>query len=167
MNPISIRRAERDDLPALAAIYNHYVVHTHVSFDLEPPTLDERGEWLAGFAATGRYQCFVAVKDGTAIGWACSGRFKDRKAYGTSVETSVYLAPDGQGLGLGTRLYETLIGALGGEDVHRLVAVIALPNAASVALHEKLGFRHVGTFSQIGRKFDRFWDVAWYGRKMA
>lgn len=162
MNGVSIRRVEVRDLPALLAIYNHYVVNTHVTFDLEPRTLVERKEWLDGFAATGRHRCFVAARDGTAIGWACSGKFKEKAAYRTSVETSVYLAPGEEGRGLGRRLYETLIENLKGEDVHRLFAGIAQPNMASVALHEKLGFRHVGTYPEIGRKFGRFWNVGLY-----
>lgn len=163
MNPISIRRAEQSDLLALLAIYNHFVAHTHVTFDLEPRTLEQRQVWFDGFAATGRYQCFVAVRDDLPIGWACSTRFKEKQAYETSVETSIYLAPDENEQGTGTRLYETLIDALKGEDVHRLFAGIAQPNDGSVLLHLKLGFRHVGTFAQVGRKFARFWDVAWYG----
>lgn len=164
MNQISIRRAEQRDLPALLAIYNHYVVHTHVTFDLEPRTLKQRQEWFDSFADTGRYQCFVAVKGGAAIGWACSMKFKDKAAYETSVETSIYLAPGESDQGHGTRLYETLFEALKGADVHRLFGGIAQPNDASVLLHLKVGFRHVGTYTQVGRKFDRYWDVAWYGR---
>lgn len=164
MNPISIRRAEQSDLPALLAIYNHFVVHTHVTFDLEPRTLQQRQAWFDSFAEDGRYQCFVAVRDGIPIGWACSTRFKEKEAYETSVETSIYLAPGESEQGTGTRLYETLIDALRREDVHRLFGGIAQPNDASVLLHLKVGFRHVGTFTQVGRKFGRYWDVAWYGR---
>jgi phosphinothricin acetyltransferase len=91
---ITIRRAEPGDLPALLDIYNHYVVHTPSTFDVEPRTLEQRRQWLDGFAPTGRYQCFVAVKAGRAIGWAASSRYKDRAAYDTSIETSIYLAPE-------------------------------------------------------------------------
>lgn len=164
MTDTVIRRAEARDLPALLAIYNHYVVNTHVTFDVEPRTLAQRQEWFDGFAETGRHQCFVAAREGTAIGWACSGKFKEKAAYGTSVETSVYLAPGEEGQGTGRRLYEILFKALEREDVHRLFAGIAQPNEASVALHLKMGFRHVGTYTEVGRKFGRFWDVAWYGR---
>ena len=164
MSLISIRRAEQSDLPALLAIYNHYVVHTHVTFDLEPRTLEQRQAWFDTFSDTGRYQCFVAVRDGVAMGWACSTKFKEKEAYETSVETSIYLAPGESDQGHGTRLYETLIDALKREDVHRLFAGIAQPNDASVLLHLKVGFRHVGTYPEVGRKFGRFWDVAWYGR---
>ena len=99
---------------------------------------------------------------GVAIGWASSGPFKDRAAYDTSVETSVYLAPGEQGQGAGRRLYQTLFDALAREDVHRAFGGIALPNEASVGLHLAMGFHHVGTYSEVGRKFGQFWDVAWY-----
>ena len=160
MSEVSIRRVEPGDLPALLAIYNHYVVHTPITFDLEPRTLAQRREWLDGFAPAGRYQCFVAVKRGAAIGWACSAKFKDKAAYETSAEASIYLAPGEAGQGLGRRLYETLFAALQGEDLHRLYAGITVPNDASVAMHETMGFRLVGTYDEVGRKFGRFWDVA-------
>lgn len=166
MNRISIRRAEARDLAALLAIYNHYVVATHVTFDIEPRTVEQRRAWLDGFSDSGRHQCFVADKDGVAIGWACSARFKEKAAYDTSVETSVYLAPGESGQGLGRRLYESLFEALAGEDVHRMFAGVALPNDASIALHQKMGFGLVGTYPEVGRKFGRYWDVSWYSRNV-
>lgn len=166
MSQVSIRRAVQADLPTLLSIYNHYVAHTHVTFDLEPRTLAQRQAWFDGFADRGRHQCLVAVKDGAPIGWACSGRFKEKAAYQTSVETSVYLVPGEGRQGLGRRLYEELFTALGGEDVHRAFAGIALPNDASVALHRAMGFEPVGVYREVGHKFGRFWDVAWFGRAM-
>ena len=167
MNRVSIRRAAQPDLPALLDIYNHYVVNTPITFDLEPRTLNQRQDWLDGFAETGRYQCFVAVKGGAPIGWACSGTFKEKAAYAPSVETSIYLAPGETGQGLGRRLYETLFAALKGEDVHRLFAGVTLPNEASAALHRGFGFMPIGTYPEVGRKFGRYWDVAWFWRAMA
>lgn len=164
MSKVSIRRAVQADLPALLAIYNHYVAETHVTFDLEPRTLEQRQAWFDAFAPAGRHQCIVAARDGAAIGWACSGTFKEKAAYQTSVETSIYLAPGESGQGLGRRLYEELFTALSGADVHRAFAGIALPNDASIALHRALGFEPVGVYQEVGRKFGRFWDVGWYGR---
>ena len=166
MAEIVIRRVIQDDLPALLAIYNHYVVHTPVTFDLEPRTLAQRQAWLDTFAPAGRYQCFVAARDGAAIGWANSGKFRERAAYDTSVETSVYLAPGEQGKGLGRSLYRALFDALAAEDVHRAYGVVTLPNEASVGLHLAMGFSHIGTLGEVGRKFGKFWDVAWYGRAL-
>ena len=163
----NIRRVEARDLAALLNIYNHYVTTTHISFDVEPRTLEQRRAWFDSFAEAGRHQCFVADRDGVAIGWASSGKFKDRAAYDTSVETSVYLAPGEGGKGLGRLLYGTLFDALAKEDVHRCFGGIALPNEASIGIHLAMGFRHVGTYTEVGRKFSRFWDVAWYEKAMA
>jgi len=166
MTDIAIRHAEQGDLPELLAIYNHYVVHTPITFDLEPRTLAQRQEWFDDFGKTGKYQCFVAVNDGRILGWVCSARFKEKAAYSSSIETSVYLRPDTIGKGIGRRLYQTLFEALVGEDVHRAFGGITLPNDASVALHRAVGFEHIGTYPEIGRKFGKYWDVALYLRKM-
>ena len=129
-----------------------------------PKTLQQRQVWLDSFASSGRHQCFVAARDGHAIGWACSGKLREKAAYATSVEASIYLAPGEQGKGLGRRLYQTLFDALAEETVHRAFGGITQPNEASVGLHLAMGFSHVGTYREVGRKFGRFWDVAWYGR---
>ena len=164
MTDTTIRRAVAADLPALLDIYNHYVLNTAITFDIEPRTLEQRREWFSQFSGSGRYQCFVAAKDGAAIGWACSSRFKDRAAYDTTVETSIYLAPGATGAGFGRRLYETLFEAISGENVHRIFAGATLPNEASVKLHEAMGFALIGVQPQVGRKFGKFWDVAMFMR---
>jgi len=164
MSGSRIRRAAAPDVPVLLDIYNHYVVHTHITFDLQPLSLEQRLAWFGKFGDDGRYQCFVAEQDGRPIGWACSGTFKERAAYDSSVETSVYLTPGVTGRGIGRRLYETLLEALRGADVHRAYGGIAQPNDASVRLHEAVGFAHIGTYREVGRKFGRFWDVALYER---
>jgi phosphinothricin acetyltransferase len=160
MTDLAIRPVEQGDLPALLDIYNHYVVHTPVTFDLEPRTLAQRQEWLDQFSPAGKYRCFVAVHGGRAIGYACSAKFKEKEAYATSIETSIYLAPGEAGQGIGSRLYGTLFDALKGEDIHRAFGGVTLPNAPSVGVHRALGFDHIGTYPQIGRKFGRYWDVA-------
>ena len=167
MSDIAIRLVRRADLPALLEIYNHYVVHTPITFDLEPRTLAQRQEWLDQFAATGRYRCFVADRGGQPIGWACSARFKEKEAYATSIETSIYLAPGEGGQGLGRRLYGALFESLQGEDIHRAFGGVTLPNEASVGVHRALGFEHIGTYREIGRKFGRYWDVALYLKALA
>jgi phosphinothricin acetyltransferase len=160
MTDTTIRRAGLADLPALLDIYNHYVLNTPVTFDIEPRTLAQRREWFGQFSDGGRYQCFVPVRDGQALGWVCSARFKEKEAYATTIETSIYLAPGEGGKGLGRRLYETLFGAITGEDIHRIFAGTTLPNEASVNLHKAMGFRLVGVQPEVGRKFGKFWDVA-------
>jgi len=163
---LSIRRARSSDLPALLDMYNYYIENTHITFDLQPRTLEERGCWLAQFHESGRHQCFVAEESGNVLGWASSSRFKDRAAYDTSVETTVYLAPGETGRGLGRKLYEALFGALSREDVHRAYGGIATPNPASIRLHEAMGFARVAAYREVGRKFGRFWDVDVYERAM-
>jgi phosphinothricin acetyltransferase len=164
MDETAFRRAEIADVQSLLEIYNYYVVHTHITFDLEPRTLDQRLAWFATFRDSGRYQCLVAERGGNVIGWASSSPFKERAAYQTSVETSVYLSPGVVGQGIGRRLYSALLERLKREDVHRAYGGIAQPNEASVRLHERLGFALIGTYREVGRKFDRLWDVAIYER---
>ncbi|MBD3666693.1 MAG: N-acetyltransferase family protein [Parvibaculaceae bacterium] len=157
-----IRRAGSGDLARLTEIYNHYIVHTPITFDLEEKTVEARADWLAQFKVSGRHQCFVAVdEDERALGWACSGPFRPKAAYAPSVEVSIYLDPQTGGQGLGTALYDRLFAALRDEDVHRALAGVTLPNPASLALHRRFGFQDVGRYSQVGRKFDRYWDVLW------
>jgi phosphinothricin acetyltransferase len=160
MTDVTIRRVEQADLPALLDIYNHYVLTTPITFDLEPRTLAQRQTWLDQFSAGGKYRCFVATRAARAIGWACSAQFKEKAAYATTVETSVYLAPDDTGRGLGRKLYGVLFDALRGEDIHRAYAGVTLPNDASAGLHKAMGFRLIGVQPEVGRKFGRFWDVA-------
>ena len=167
MFSLQIRPAVATDLPRLTEIYNHYVVHTPVTFDVEPYTVERRQGWFDQFGPTGRYRLLVAEEGGRVIGYAGTTRFRPKAAYETTVETTVYCTPDCLGKGIGRQLYAALFAALQGEDIHRFVAGYALPNAASAALHEKFGFKLVGVFTEIGRKFGRYWDVAWTERKAA
>ena len=164
----AIRFAESADLNRLVEIYNHYVVETHVTFDTEPFTVAERIQWFNQFAETGRYRLLVAEADEGIVGYATSTYFKPRAAYNTSVETTVYLDPQQHGHGIGTRLYGELIGQLIAEEsVHRAYAGIALPNDGSVALHRRLGFERVGSYHEVGFKFDRYWDVDWFEKDVS
>jgi len=158
-----VRPATRSDLPALVGIYNHYVRESHCTFDTVTFSEETRMPWWSQFDGA-RYQCWVAELDGRVHGYACTAPLKPKPAYATSVEISVYLAPGSGGQGLGRRLYETVLPALEQHDVHRAYALIALPNDASVALHERFGFERVAHLREVGRKFDRYWDVAWYER---
>lgn len=165
---IEVRPARPEDLSALTQIYNHYVLNTAVTFDVRPFTVEQRRVWSADFATRGRYRLMVAeTSDGKLVGYAASRRFRPQHAFDTSVESSIYCAPGATGHGTGTRLYRALFDALAGEDIHRIVAAITLPNPASLALHEALGFRRIGTLTEAGRKFGRYWDVAWYERPLS
>ena len=161
-----IRPATPDDLPAINDIYNHYVADTHITFDDQPTSMDDRREWFSHYAGTGRHRLFAAEDDGVVIGYATSSRLRPKPGYLTSVETSIYLAPAATGRGIGSRLYEALFKSIEGEDLHRAYAGIALPNPASIALHEKFGFKRVALFTEQGRKFGRFWDVAWFEKPL-
>ena len=147
MGAPTIRPAVPADLQALTDIYNHYVVHTTVTFDLRPWTVEERRPWFDAHALTGRHRLVVAVDDGDqVIGYASTSRWRPKAAYDTTVETSVYCRPGAVGRGCGSALYAALFEAIAGEDVHRLVAGVSLPNPASIKLHERFGFRPVGIF---------------------
>jgi phosphinothricin acetyltransferase len=163
---VHVRPAGENDLEAINGIYNHYVVETHITFDEEPMTMEARREWFSHYAATGRHRLLVATEGEVVVGYASSSRFRPKVGYLTSVETSIYLAPDATGRGAGRKLYAELFKAIEGEDLHRAYAGIALPNPASIALHEKLGFKRVALFSEQGRKFGRYWDVAWFEKPL-
>jgi phosphinothricin acetyltransferase len=98
------------------------------------------------------------------MGYAGTTPFRPKAAYETTVETTIYCAPEAVGMGLGNHLYRELFASLKGEDIHRFVAVYALPNAATEALHRRFGFKVVGVFSENGRKFGKYWDVCWLER---
>lgn len=162
-----VREGRSDDLPRLLEIYNHYVEHTPITFDIEPVALETRRAWLDAFEATGPHRILVAETHGRVGGYACSGRFRPKAAYARSVEMSIYLDPDDCGAGVGTELYGRLIEALEAEPTtHRALAGITLPNEASIALHQRFGFKRVATFSDVGFKFGRYWDVAWFERAL-
>lgn len=153
-----------EDLEAISEIYGHYVRTSAISFDLEVPSADWRRKWFATFATSGRHRLLVARDDGRAVAYAASAPYRPRAAYAPSVETSVYVAPSHVGQGVGSALYETLLAELEREDVHRAYAGIGMPNPVSVRLHERCGYRRAGYYTEQGRKFGRYWDVAWYER---
>jgi phosphinothricin acetyltransferase len=161
---LRIRRATREDLPRLTEIYNYYVIHTPVTFDVEPYTVERRETWFAQFATAGRHRLLIAEEGGIVLGYAGTTRFRPKAAYETTVETTIYCDPNSVGKGIGTRLYTALFEALQGEDIHRFAAGYALPNPATVAIHERFGFKVVGVFSENGRKFGKYWDVCWVER---
>lgn len=156
------------DLPALTELYNHYVRETTITFDTVPFTPEQRRPWLHSHLEDGPHRLLVArqTDPDRVLGYATTSPFRPKPAYGTSVEASVYLSPEAVGRGVGALLYTRLFELLAEEDVHRAYAAIALPNEASVRLHTRFGFRHTGTFTEVGRKFGRYWDVAWYEKPL-
>lgn len=166
MTTLEIRPATIADLPQLVEIYNHYIINTPITFDFDPHTVEERRDWFEQFGETGPHRLLVADDGGTILGYACTHQFRTKKAYDTTAETTIYCAHDAVGRGIGAALYSALFEAIAGEDIHMLVAGITLPNAASVALHERFGFKAAGLFHAVGRKFGQYWDVGWYEREL-
>lgn len=161
----AIRPARVSDLPEILAIYNHYVEQSAATFEVARLTVDDRRDWFGEHSRGGRHRLLVAVEgDGRLLGWATTSPFRARAAYATTVESSVYCRPGETGRGVGTHLYRAIFEAIRDEDVERIVAGIALPNPASVALHQRFAFRPVGTFTRVGRKFGQYWDVLWMER---
>src|SRR5262249_6291935 len=151
-----------EDLPSITTIHNHYIVHTHITFDVRPNQPEDRVSWFHEHSGGGRYQMLVACDgDGSVIEYTCSGRFRTKEAYDTTVETSVACREAAVGRGIGTLLYQALFDALADQDINRIVAGIAQPNPASNALHERFGFQRIGMFSEVGHKFGKYWDVLW------
>ena len=161
---VGIGSGSLDDLEAISEIFAHYVRTSAISFDVEVPSAAWRREWFSVFDTRGRHRLLVARGRRRAVGYAASVPYRPRAAYVPSVETSVYVAPSHVGQGLGSTLYGALLAELEREDVHRAYAGIAIPNPASVRLHERFGYRRAGYYTEQGRKFGRYWDVAWYER---
>lgn len=166
MTELAVRPCSLDDLEQLNEIYNHYIVTSPATFDLEPKTIEWRREWFGRYAADGRHRVLVAADGGGVLGFASSSMLRPKAAYDTSIETSIYVAPGATGRGIGATLYGALFEALEGEDIHRAYAGITLPNPASVALHDRFGFVLAGSYREQGRKFGRYWDVAWYEKSL-
>ena len=162
-----VRPANEADLTRINEIYNHYVINTSITFDIEPITMPQRRQWFERYATAGRHRLLVAEAGGALIGYADSHQYRVKQAYDTTVEVSVYCAPDATGRGVGTLLYTALFEAIQGEDIRTALAGVTLPNAASVALHERFGLSLSGVQHDVGRKFDRYWDVAWYEKRLA
>lgn len=157
------------DLTALAEIYNHYIRETAITFDVTPVTPEERRPWLLSHPEDGAHRLLVARESGShrkILGYATSSPFRPKAAYATSVETTIYLAPDAGGRGIGTLLYKELFEALAGEDVHRAYAGVTLPNEASLRLHRRFGFEQIAVYGEVGRKFGRYHDVAWFEKRL-
>lgn len=162
-----VRDAVAADVLRLTEIYNYYIVNTAITFDIEPFTVEQRMEWFSHYGLSGPYRLLVAEQDGLVLGSAWSSPYRPKRAYETTVETSVYCAPEATGQGLGRLLYGALFEALAGEkQLHRAIGAITEPNEASVALHERFGFQRIAVFTEIGRKFDRYWDVAFFEKEL-
>lgn len=160
MNDIIIRPAEPEDIPAIAEIYNHAVLHTTATFDTAPKTAEDRLEWLDEHDDS--YPVLVAVVGDAIAGWADVHRFGKRPAYRHTVENAIYIHPEYQGQGIGAVLLDAILDSAARCGHHVVLALIVGGNTASERLHEKLGFQLAGKMSQVGRKFDQWLDVLIY-----
>ena len=159
----SIRIATASDADRIADIYNHYVANTVVTFEEEPVGADELRRRMDEVSASA-LPWLVAESASRIVGYAYATKWKARSAYRFSVETTVYLAEGLGRRGLGSRLYEELFRLLKEKGVHAAIGGIALPNDASVALHEKFGMRKVAHFEEVGFKFGKWVDVGYWER---
>jgi L-amino acid N-acyltransferase YncA len=155
---LAVRRATDDDAEAIRSIYNPEVLESTVTFDLVPRTLEEQLAWLQ--QRTGAHAVLVAVDgDGAVVGFGSLSSYKERAAYSTTVEDSVYVARDQQGRGIGRQLLTELVATATAHGFHAVMARIVGGHDASIRLHAALGFEIVGTEREVGRKFGRWLDV--------
>lgn len=157
---MNIRHAKNEDAGQVAEIYNFYITSTHHTFETEPLEAAEMQARIDEVASG--YPFLVAEEDGTIVGYAFASQFKLRQAYEHSAEVSIYVRNEAKQKGIGTRLYDQLFSELADTSVHAIVAGIALPNEASVKFHEKLGFKKVAHFSEVGYKLGRWIDVGYW-----
>jgi len=159
---VTIRPATAADLDAVAAIYAAEVREGQATFDTDPPPVES---WRAKLDSRHRGDHFlVAEEDGRVLGFAYSSAYRDRGAYDHTRETTIYLDAAASGRGLGRLLYDDLLGRLRDSGMRTALACISLPNDASEALHRACGFERIGVMREVGHKFDRWIDVAWWQR---
>ncbi|MEO6512589.1 MAG: N-acetyltransferase family protein [Nocardioides sp.] len=164
---MQIRAATEDDLAAVSAIYDHHARTTVATFDEESPGTSLWESKVSTSRHTGEHLLVVVAEDGEVRGYAASSLFRDRPAYGWTRELSVHVGLDAQSQGYGRRLYDELLGLLRDDGMHLAVAVIALPNPASEALHRSFGFTQVGVISQVGWKFGTWVDTAYWQLRLS
>lgn len=156
-----IRTARTDDAARIAEIYNYYVAHTYITFETEPVSAAEMDIRIAEIASCS-LPWLVCEREAETVGYAYASKWRERQAYQNSVETTVYVSKNELGKGFGRALYTKLISALQTSGRHTAIAGIALPNDASVGLHEALGFKKTAQFHEVGYKFGKWIDVGYW-----
>lgn len=161
-----LRHVEDRDVLDLVRIRTHYVLHTHATFDTVPPTEEQVRAWLAPFSERTPHQLLVAVDpaDGRVVGYAATQQYRPKPAFDGTVEMSVYLDPEEQGRGVGSRLYGDLLARSEQHGARTWLAGVALPNPGSLAFHRRHGFREVGTFVDYAHKHGRAISSTWMQR---
>lgn len=160
-----VRDVRVSDAPRIAAIYNHYVRETVVTFEEQPVADAEMARRIS--ETTASYPWLVWEEDGAVAAYAYASSWKRRSAYRFAAESTIYAAPDATGRGIGSQLYPALIARMRAAGLHCAIGGISLPNPASVALHEKLGFVPIGRFREVGFKQGRWVDVGYWELTLA
>ncbi|MEO9483061.1 MAG: N-acetyltransferase family protein [Ekhidna sp.] len=157
-----IRSAELKDFADIVKIYNHYVLNSHATFEIDPISVDDMMNRVQKIQHAFNLPWIVLVIENQIVGYAYATQWKPREAYLQTAEVSVYLEKNATGNGYGRLLYQELIERLKHLRLHAILAGISLPNDASVKLHESLGFKKVGQLKEVGKKFDRWIDVGYW-----
>ncbi|WP_293501625.1 GNAT family N-acetyltransferase [Roseateles sp.] len=163
---VEIRHAGAADVLALLELRNHYVANSFATFDEAPHTAEFIGIWVSSFNPEGPYQLLVAYANGELLGFCSSQPYRTHPAFRHTIETSVYVGPGGGGRGVGSALYAHLFRSLQSHRLHRAVVGIALPNEASVRLHEKFGYTKVGVFNEYAVKNGQYISSQWMERAL-
>ncbi len=156
---IRIRDAAATDLPVLTEIYRESVLNGIATYELEPPSEDEMANRLATIASQNYPYIVAETEDGRVLGYAYASPFRTRPAYRYLAEDSIYVAPDARGMGIGGTLLDALLSRTAELGIRQMIAVIGGASEASIAVHEKAGFRHVGRMPASGFKFGRWLDT--------
>ncbi|HEY2387471.1 MAG TPA: GNAT family N-acetyltransferase [Candidatus Binatia bacterium] len=163
MADVRLRAMTRGDLDAVNAIYNHYVLHSTCTYQLEPETAEARAAWFDEHGPA--HPLLVAERGGTVVAWGSLSRYNARGGYARTVENSVYVAHDAQRQGIGSVILGELVARARTHGHHLIVAGIDAAQDGSVALHARFGFTHAGRLSEAGYKFDRWLDVVYMQRR--
>ncbi|MCK5917651.1 MAG: N-acetyltransferase [Cocleimonas sp.] len=155
-----IRIATTRDAEQICTIYNNYIEHTWISFEENTVSIKQMQQRIKDISAS--FPWLVYEVDQQVLGYAYASTWKMRSAYRYSIESTVYLSKQATGQGIGGQLYAALMAELKETDAHSVMGCIALPNEASIALHEKAGFEKVAHFKEVGRKFDQWIDVGYW-----
>ena len=156
-----VRTATKQDAAGIACIYNHYVLNSTITFEEQPVAEAEIADRMRKVQAQS-LPYLVAEEDGRVVGFAYARQWISRTAYRFTVETTVYLGPESRGQGRGSQLYDALLEELRAKSIHAVIGIIALPNAASIALHEKFGFKKIAHLKEVGWKFEKRIDVGYW-----
>lgn len=161
---MKVRPYQAQDAQAICEIYNHYILHTVITFEVEALTPQQMEQRIQGYACD--YPFLVGLVQGEVVGYAYGSRYRARSAYQNTVETSIYLHHQQGGRGYGGQLYRALLETLAQQGYHTALGGVALPNEASERLHEGLGFHKVAHFAQVGHKFDQWIDVGFWQKML-